>query len=293
MLEFLKKNRMVITIVSVVLLAIMRAFVLLLGIDPVNGYSRVSWLSTLQIGICVIALAAAIAPDALDQVKYAIRTTKTFRIVTAIVAVAFLAYAVLSMLTFWNELIPAYNNMEIALPWKDLLKIVLGLMSVVFFFLLFRGGCALPNNRTLVFILGPIGIYTIRIIDNFMTATLNPAVDTYVIMMLGYCAALLFFTTLGRTLLEAAVNRWFKMASGAAAMLLAVAIMAAAVFRFMPVAVYLPSITLADIIIDGAVILLAIVAPCLSSEDVAERRKIRYTQVITPLRAKGIYTPKH
>ncbi len=293
-MEFLKKNRMIFIIAGVAVLSVVRMLVLLLGIDPVNGYSNSVLWAVLQIAVCAFALGLTVLPVLFDKNQTPMGDAKIFRVMAGFAAVVFAVHLGLSLVGLWNEFSSAMLVYRLAIPWAAIGKVLLSVLSVGFFFLLCRCGTRLPSNASLLLILGPIGLYMIRLIDDFMTITMNPSVDTYAILLLSGGLALLFLSQLGRVLLDGQVGRGFLAASSAAALLLALSAVAATIFSLLGAPVYQGLIGLSDLLCDLSLMTLALSGGYLTKAvpDSPRRHAMVGSAVPVP-RRRGRYIPKH
>ncbi len=293
-MEFLRKNRMIFLVVGVAVLSIVRMLVLLLGIDPVNGYSNSVLWAVLQIVVCVLALGLTVLPVLFDKNQTPVGDSKAFRIMAGIAAAVFAIHLSVSLVGLWREFSSAMLMYRLTIPWVAIGKVLLSVLSVGFFLLLCRCGTRLPSKASLLLILGPIGLYMIRLIDDFMTITTNPSVDTYAILLLSGGLALLFLSQLGRVLLDGQVGRGFLAVASAAALLLALSAVASTVFSILSAPVYQGLVGLSDLLCDLSLMTLALSGGYLTgSTPVSHRRHVMVGSADPQLRRRGRYIPKH
>ncbi len=293
-MEFLKKNRMIFLVAGVAVLSVVRMLVLLLGTDPINGYSSSALWSVLQIAICALALGLTVLPVLFDKNQTPVGDSKIFRVMAGMAAVFFAVHLGVSLVGLWREFSGAMLMYRLTIPWVAIGKVLLSVLSVGFFFLLCRFGTCLPSNACLLLILGPIGLYMIRLIDDFMTLTMNPSVDTYAILLLSGGLALLFLSQLGRLLLDGQAGRGFLAAASAAALLLALSAVASTVFSILSAPVYQGLVGLSDLLCDLSLMALALSGGFLTKvAPVAPHRHAMVGSAVPQLRHRGRYIPKH
>ncbi len=293
-MEFLRKNRMIFIVTGVAVLSVVRMLVLLLGTDPVNGYSNSVLWAALQIAVCALALGLSVLPVLFDKNQAPVGDSKPFRVMAGIAAVVFAVHLGVSLVELWREFSSAMLMYRLVIPWAAIGKVLLSVLAVGFFFLLCRCGTCLPSNVSLLLILGPIGLYMIRLIDDFMTITMNPSVDTYAILLLSGGLALLFLSQLGRVLLDGQVGRGFLAASSAAALLLALSAVAATVFSALHAPVYQGLVGLSDMLCDLSLMAVALAGGYLTKAMPVSRRRHAMVGSTVPVpRRRGRYIPKH
>ena len=294
-MEFLRKNRMMITIVGAVLLVLVRMFSLLLGIDPINGYTRFAWVTVLTVVVGLVLAVLLIVPIVrLDPKRRALGDSLLFRIMSGVVAVAFLAETGVALVDLWNQLSGAMMMYQLEIPWVALLRVVLDILGVGFFFLLFRCGTQLPSDLCLILILGPIGLYIMRLIEMFMSITLNPSVDTYALMVLSTGLVLFFLSNLGRALLDGAITRVFSAGASLTALMLALSGIASPVLSIMQVPTYAGLIGWSAFLCDFSMLLFAVSTASFTADPaMATRRRHQMVGAAVPVRHRGRYIPKH
>lgn len=291
---FLSKNRITILGIGIGLVSVMRMFVLLLGTDPVNGYATSLLWTVLQIAVCVLVVVAASVPVLFSKQSVAVGDTLFLRITAGVTCLGFAVKLAMSLVGLWQEFSLNMMMYQIRVPWLAVVEVLLAILSVGFFFLICRVGVDLPSDASLILILGPIGLYVIRLIESFMTITMNPSVDTYAILLLGCCAGLMFLSHLGRCLLDGAGKPVFTVWTAVAAVILALSSVAALVFSAVPAPVYVGLIPFADLLCDFCVALLALSCSVIRQGAPAGRRRHVMVGSAVPVpRGRGRYIPKH
>lgn len=293
-MDFLRKNRITILSIGIGLVVLTRIFVLLLGTDPINGYSQSLLWSIVQIAVCALVLAVTVVPAVYPKQELKLGDSVLFRIMAGIAALGYAVKLAMSLVGLWQEFSLNMMMYEIRLPWLAVGKVVLAILAVGFFFVLWRAGTALPSVMSLILILGPIGLYVIRLIESFMTITMNPSVDTYAILLLGCCAGLMFLSHLGRCLLDRKIKPAFAVWSSAAAVVLALSAVAALVFTVVKAPAYLGLIAVEDLICDFCIMLLAVACANIHKGVPLSVRRHAMVGSATPLPCyNGRYIPKH
>lgn len=294
-MEFLRKNRMTITVAGVVLLILVRMLVLLLGIDPINGYSKSVLWSILQFAVCAVLVLLLSVPILIrKQAPLPAGDSRLFRIMTAIAAGVYFIQVITSLVQLWTQFSSAIMMYQLQIPWVAIAKVVLSILAVGFFFLLCRCGTRLPSEVSLSLILGPIGLYIFRLIDGFMSITTNPSVDTYSLLVLSGGLTLFFLSQLGRMLLDGVIGRGFWIASSLASLVLSLSSVAALMFAVMQAPVYAGLIGWSDLLCDVAMLLVAVSAVSLAKPvPVHPRRHAMVGSAVPKLRRQGRYIPKH
>ena len=293
-MDFLRKNRITILAIGIGLVGLIRMFVLLLGTDPINGYSQSLWWSIIQIAVCVLVMGATMAPAVYPKQVMKLGDSLLFRITAGICALGYAVKLAMSLVGLWQEFSLNMMMYEIRLPWLAVGKVVLAILAVGFFFLLWRAGTALPSVMSLVLILGPIGLYVIRLIESFMTITMNPSVDTYAILLLSCCAGLMYLSHLGRCLLDGKIKPAFAVWTSVAAVLMALSAVAALVFTVVKAPAYLGLIAVEDLICDFCIMLLAVACTNIHKSVPLSVRRHAMVGSAAPLpRHNGRYIPKH
>ena len=294
-MEFLRKNRITITIAGVVLLVLVRMLCLLLGIDPINGYTRSVLWTAVSLAVWLIAAALLVVPAIIQEPReVAVGDSILFRIMSGLAAGVFLVETIVSLVQLWQNLSGAMLMYQFMIPWSAIMKVVFGVLSVGFFFLLCRFGAQLPSVSCLILILGPIGLYILRLIDMFMNITLNPSVDTYSLLVLSGGLALFFLSKLGRMLLDQMITRIFRVCASLAALALALSSVASLLFSLMRAPVYAGLIDWSALLSDVAILFVAISTEKLGGEWVSKlpRRHVMVGSAV-PMRRRGRYIPKH
>ena len=293
-MDFLRKNRITILSIGIGLVSLTRMFVLLLGTDPINGYSQSLLWSIIQIVICALVVILTIVPAILPGQDMELGDSVLFRIMAGVGILGYTVKLVMSLVGLWQEISLNMMMYEIRLPWLALVKVLLSVLAVGFFFLLCRTGTRLPSAASLILILGPIGLYAIRLIESFMTITMNPSVDTYAILLLSCCAGLMFLSYLGRGLLDITVKSAFAAWTVIAAVMLALSSVAALVFAIVQAPAYAGLIAVEDLICDFCVMLLAVAGANLHPCAPAKVRRHTMVGSAVPLpHRRGRYIPKH
>ncbi len=293
-MEFLRKNRMIFTMAGAALLCVVRMLVLLLGTDRINGYSISDVWTVLQVVLCVFVLLLAALPSLWGNGRVSMGDGKVFRIMAAIAAVVFATQLIVSLVALWKEFSGALLMYRLEIPWLAIGKVLFAILSVGFFFLLCWKGPQLPSAISLTLILGPIGLYILRLIDDFMTITTNPSVDTYAIRLLSCGVALLFLSQLGRVLLDGSGKSSFLAVSSASVVLLALSAVAATVLAMLRVPVYQGLFGITTQLCDLA--LMGFALSCGYSAQVtpvAGRRHAGTGMALLPSFHRGRYIPKH
>ncbi len=293
-MDFLRKNRITILIIGVGLVCLTRMFVLLLGTDPINGYSQSLFWAIMQIVVCALVLAATIVPAISSRQETAVGNSTLLRIMAGIGTLGYAAKLAMSLVGVWREFSMNMMMYQIRLPWPALAEVLLSVLSVGFFFLLWRVGVHLPSTTSLILILGPIGLYVIRLIESFMTITMNPSVDTYAILLLSCCAGLMFLSHLGRCLLDMKVKPAFAVWTAVAAVMLGLSSVVELVFTLIPAPAYVGLIAIEDLVCDFCVMLLAVAGVNIHQCSPSQLRRHAMVGSAVPLpRRRGRYIPKH
>lgn len=293
-MDFFRKNRITILSIGIGLVAFTRMLVLLLGTDPINGYSQSLLWSIIQIAVCALVLGAVVVPAVYPKQVMNLGDSLLFRIMAGMGVVGYAVKSAMSLVGLWQEFSLNMMMYEIRLPWLAVGEVVLSILAVGFFFLLCRAGTALPSTMSLIFILGPIGLYVMRLIESFMTITMNPSVDTYAILLLSCCAGLMFLSHLGRCLLDGKIKPAFAVWSSAAAVVLALSAVAALVFTVVKAPAYLGLIAVEDLICDFCIMLLAVACANIHQGVPLRARKHAMVGSAAPMpRHRGRYIPKH
>lgn len=293
-MDFLRKNRITILIIGVALVSLARMFVLLLGTDPINGYSQSLLWSIVQIAVCALVLAVTVAPAVYPKQELKLGDSVLFRIMAGIAALGYAVKLAMSLVGLWREFSLNMMMYEIRLPWLALVKVLLAVLAVGFFFLLCRAGTRLPSTMSLILILGPIGLYVVRLIESFMTITMNPSVDTYSILLLGCCAGLMFLSYLGRCLLDMKVKSAFAAWTAVAAVVLALSSVANLLFTVVKAPAYLGLIAIEDLICDFCLMLVAVAGTNIhQGVPLGVRRHAMVGSAVPLPRHRGRYIPKH
>ena len=293
-MDFLRKNRITILSIGVGLVCLVRMFVLLLGTDPINGYSQSLLWSIVQIVVCGLVIAATALPAVYPKQVLKLGDSILFRIMAGIGVLGYAVTLAMSLVGLWQELSMNMMLYQIRIPWLALVKVLLAILAVGFFFLLCRAGTRLPSTASLVLILGPIGLYVIRLIEAFMTITMNPSVDTYAILLLSCCAGLMFLSHLGRCLLDQTVRSAFVLWLSVAAVILALSCVAALVFMIVKAPAYIGLIAIEDLICDFCIMLLAVAGTNIHQGELMSVRRHAMVGSAVPLpRGRGRYIPKH
>lgn len=294
-MEFLRKNRMTITVAGVVLLILVRMLVLLLGTDAVNGYSNSVFWSVGQIAAAVLFVLLLGLPVLTQGKRIApMGDSRGFRVGAGIAAAVFFVYTIVSLIELLTQFGSAIMMYQMQIPWTAILKVVLSILAVGFFYLLARGGNVLPSSASLILILGPIGLYIFRLIDSFMEITLNPSVDTYALLVISGGLTLFFLSNLGRALLDGGIKRAFLLSSSLSALALSLSSVATLVFSLLQAPVYAGLVGWADLACDVAMLLLAVLA--VQSDKpafVSRRRHAMVGSAVPTPRRRGRYIPKH
>ena len=293
-MDFLKKNRITILSIGMVLVCLTRIFVLLLGTDRVNGYSQSVLWAVLQIAVCGLVMLAVGLPAFFPRKDVPVGDTFLLRAMAGVAMLGFAVKVGMALVGLWQEFSMNMLMYEIRMPWVSLLEVLLSILSVGFFFLICRTGIQLPSPASLVLILGPIGLYVIRLIESFMTITMNPSVDTYAILLLSCCAGLMFLSYFGRSLLDLKGKPMFFAWSGVAAVMLGLSSVAALVFTVVKAPAYLGLIGVEDLVCDLCVMLLAIACTNLhQGAPVRVRRRAMVGSAVPVPRHLDRYIPKH
>lgn len=294
-MEFLRKNRMTITVAGVVLLILVRMLVLLLGTDAVNGYSNSVFWSVCQIAVAVLFVVLLGLPILMQGKEPApLGDSRGFRISAGIAAAVFFVYTIVSLIDLLMQFGSAMMMYQMQVPWTAILKVVLSILAVGFFYLLARCGNVLPSSTSLILILGPIGLYIFRLIDSFMEITLNPSVDTYALLVISGGLTLFFLSNLGRALLDGEFKRAFGMASVLAVLSLSLSSVATLIFLLLQAPVYAGLVGLADLTCDVAMLLLAVLSVQSDKPVFLSRRRHAMVGSAVPTpRRRGRYIPKH
>ncbi len=293
-MDFLRKNRITILSIGVGLVCLTRMFVLLLGTDPINGYSQSLFWAIMQIVVCVLVLAATAVPVIFPMQETAVGDSLLLRVMAGIGTLGYAAKLAMSLVNLWREFSMNMMMYQIRLPWLALVEVLLAVLAVGFFFLLWRVGTHLPSTASLFLILGPIGLYVIRLIESFMAITMNPSVDTYAILLLGCCAGLMFLSHLGRCLLDMTVKPAFAVWTAVAAVMLGLSSVVALVFALVPAPAYVGLIAVEDLVCDFCVMLLAVAG--VNIHQCASVQVSRHAMVGSAMpqpRRRGRYIPKH
>jgi hypothetical protein len=149
-MEFLRKNRMMITVVGVVLLILVRMLVLLLGTDAVNGYSNSVFWSVCQIAIALLFVLVLVLPVlARGNISAPLGDSRGVRISAGMAAAVFFVYTIVSLIELWMQFNGALMMYQLQIPWTAILKIILSILSVGFFYLMARCGSVLPSASSL------------------------------------------------------------------------------------------------------------------------------------------------
>ena len=294
-MEFLRKNRMTITVAGVVLLILVRMLVLLLGTDAVNGYSNSVFWSVCQIAVAVLFVVLLGLPILMQGKEPApFGGSRGFRISAGIAAAVFFVYTIASLIDLLMQFGSAMMMYQMQIPWTAILKVVLSILAVGFFSLLARCGNVLPSSTSLILILGPIGLYIFRLIDSFMEITLNPSVDTYALLVVSGGLTLFFLSNLGRALLDGEFKRAFGMASVLAVLSLSLSSVATLIFLLLQAPVYAGLVGWADLTCDVAMLLLAVLSVQSDKPVFLSRRRHAMVGSAVPTpRRRGRYIPKH
>lgn len=293
-MDFLRKNRITILSIGIGLVSLARMFVLLLGTDPINGYSQSLLWSIIQIAVCALVIAATVIPVVYPKQEMKLGDSVLFRVMAGVGILGYAVKLAMSLVGLWQEFSMNMMMYQIRLPWLALAKVVLSVLAVGFFFLLCRVGTRLPSTTSLILILGPIGLYVIRLIESFMTITMNPSVDTYAILLLSCCAGLLFLSYLGRSLLDMTVKPAFAVCTSVAAVLLALSSVATLVFSVIQAPAYVGLIPIEDLLCDFCLMLLAVAGTNIHQGVPVNMRRHAMVGSAVPLpRRRGRYIPKH
>jgi hypothetical protein len=294
-MDFLRKNRMTITVAGVVLLILVRMLVLLLGTDAVNGYSNSVFWSVCQIAAVVLFVLLLGLPVLMGGKGSApMGDSRGLRIGAGMAAAVFFVYTLVSLIELLMQFGSAVMMYQVLIPWAAILKVVLSILAVGFFYLLARCGSVLPSSASLILILGPIGLYIFRLIDSFMEITLNPSVDTYALLVVSGGLTLFFLSNLGRALLEGKVKRIFLISSSLSALALSLSSVSTLIFSLLQAPVYAGLIGWADLACDIAMMLVAVlVGQSGKPVFVSRRRHAMVGSAVPTPRRRGRYIPKH
>ncbi len=292
-MEYLRKKRNIIIIIGAAVLSVVRMLVLLLGVDPSSGYHTSQFWAALQIVIVAAILFVAVVPSLRDKGQVPFRDCREFCTVAGLVAVAFSLHTVMMFVELWQNLSQTIFFYRVQVPWLSVIKIVLSGVSVVFFFLLWRNGTRFFKISHVALILGPIGLYVIGLVEDFMTITMNPSVDSYAVHLLSTGITLLFLSCFGRVLIEGTIKgHWFVMCA-AASLLLALSAVAALVFGLLPAPVYRSMISTSTYVCDLAMMGLSLCcAFMVESTETAARRPRPRAKTALSLNYSN-YVPKH
>lgn len=294
-MEFLRKNRMIITVAGVVLLILVRMLVLLLGTDAVNGYSNSVFWSVCQItAVLLFVLLLGLPVFMGGKISAPMGDSRGLRVVAGIAAAVFFAYTIVSLIELLMQFGSAMMMYQMQIPWTAVLKVVLAILAVGFFYLMARCGKALPSATSLILILGPIGLYILRLIESFMEITINPSVDTYALLVVSGGLTLFFLSNLGRALLEGTVKRTFLIASSLSVLALSLSSVATLIFSLLQAPVYAGLVGWADLACDIAMMLVAVfVGQSDKPVFVSRRRHALVGSAVPRPRRRGRYIPKH
>lgn len=299
MLSFFRKSQTVAAWIGAAVLTALRGLMILFGEEADTGYTSSSAFLIALIAAGALLLVWELIPALSRAGKKPLRRPKGIRGFYLLLGAAFAARCADAVRELLTGIAGSAGPYSVRIPVLPFFELILSVLGVCFFLLLFLGGGTLQSRGAVLLAIGPVGIYMIRLVEEFMNLTMNPAVPAYALMIISVGFSLLLLVRFGRLLLEGSAGLEFRTIAALCSGALAMTTVWQIVFSLVSAPVFLPQAAVSEVVLDFALLLFSLVAPRLIGEGgegvpaVPEEGSRRPAPRAARSASRGRYTPRH